>query len=260
MDNPSTPLADYFWIAGVDSISYNDTPLPQSPKKQQSLTQLDPAIAEDGEPPELDSDARLGNVNNAQRVEAQHSKHKRNRPSKSSGDSRSSIRTVEELDVTKSNRSSATIQANLHHHSKNYNSSSITPPASPVGLHVLNAEGMPPGFDFDQALYKYAAERETFLDDLTFSSGAKVQSRPPMVSPRAERIKADEDVSLMRNPIRSIKGSLRRKMTFRDMNSMKRQPIAARSGIFPEANIKLLHKLTTQAAQPRYGLLGLSND
>lgn len=44
MDASSAPLAHYFWIAGVESISYDDVALPQT-----SLP-VDTTIAEDGEP------------------------------------------------------------------------------------------------------------------------------------------------------------------------------------------------------------------
>ncbi|KAJ2907156.1 DENN domain-containing protein [Zalerion maritima] len=236
MDNPSTPLADYFWIAGVESISYQDTPLPQPPQQGQQVSmQVESTIAEDRES-DSDPESRANNANSTTGSDARHSKHNANRLSKSSVDSRTSIRTVEELDVTRSNRSSATIRANppppFTNTPNNLNGSSSNSNGqcpSPGGLGILTPETTSPGFDFDQALYKFAAERENFLDDLTFSSGAKVQSRPPMISPRVERIKADEDVSLMRNPIRSIKGSIRRKISFRDMNSTRRQPPATRT-------------------------------
>lgn len=180
-------------------------------------------------------EAKINNASSTPKADARHSKHNGKRLSKASVETRSSIRTVEETDVTKSNRSSATIRPSptplASTSGLNTNSfHGLSPTTNGLSAGILIPDGMPsPGFDFDSALYKFAAERETFLDELTFSSGAKVHSRQPMISPRAERIKADEDVSLMRNPIRSIKGSIRRKISFRDMNSVKRQPPTARS-------------------------------
>ncbi len=46
MDSSSTPLADYFWIAGIESITYDDG---------LSSTQVDDTIAEDGEGEEADT-------------------------------------------------------------------------------------------------------------------------------------------------------------------------------------------------------------
>lgn len=207
MENSTTPLADYFWIAGVESISYNDTPQPNN-------ASVESTIIEDGEPEEEPPTSQAKGT-------ARHSRQgSANRISKTSLDaSRFSIQTLEELDGnTRSNRSSATIR----------------PSNSPVFNGVPSGmEGGPfmGDFDFDKALLKFAAERENFLDDLSFSAGAKLQSRPPMINPRAERIRADEsDASGRRSPLRSIKGSIRRKMSFRDMNSMRKQPSIARPG------------------------------
>ncbi|TGJ78789.1 hypothetical protein E0Z10_g9973 [Xylaria hypoxylon] len=203
-------LADYFWIAGIESISYNDVPVPATPK------QLDITIAEDGEPDdESDTQAPpLGHKRTA-RHSRQNSNNRLSRASISN-----SIHTLEELDGnTRSNRSSATIRPN--------------PP--PAGLEI--PDGLVIDFDFDKALVKFAAERENFLEDLSFSAGAKTQTRPPMVNPRAERIKADEAANGKLSPLKSIRGSIRgsirRKISFRDMNSSRKQPSAPRPGMDP---------------------------
>lgn len=72
--------------------------------------------------------------------------------------------------------------------------------------------------DFDNALRKFASERDSFLSDLSLSAGAVVPSR---LKPRAktQRI-VGEDVGA---GLKSGVGSIRRRISFRDMNSMKRQ-------------------------------------
>jgi hypothetical protein len=85
------------------------------------------------------------------------------------------------------------------------------------------------GFDFDRALVKFANERENFLDNLSFSAGAPTRSRPPMTNPRADRLRVEEQQENIagpgrRSPLRSVGGSIRRRISFRDMNSAKRQP------------------------------------
>ncbi|PHH50196.1 DENN domain-containing protein [Ceratocystis fimbriata CBS 114723] len=215
MENPSTPLADYFWIAGVETISYGDPHQPET------------TIEEDVEA------ASSTNFRNSFRHSRQNSW---NRSSKISSDGRFSIHTLDELDTggTKSNRSSATIRpsnaatsstttSNTPEDAQNVTSATITTST------LFRDPTEDNGFDFDSALVKFAAEREVFLDDLTFSAGAKLHSRPPMITPRAERIKADElDPSGRRSPLRSIKGSIRRKMSFRDIHSSRKQPAAGR--------------------------------
>ncbi|PKS09686.1 hypothetical protein jhhlp_004306 [Lomentospora prolificans] len=229
MESASAPLADYFWIAGVESISYNDSPLP--------TPQVDSTIAED----ELEEVSEVNEpLNGNSRATARHSRQSstNNRLSKLSGDARFSVNTLEEVDGnTRSNRSSATIRP-----TNNGQLASATTPSS-EGPTMSD-------FDFDKALFKFAAEREHFLEDLSFTAGAKIQSRPPMVNPRAERIKADENDGLgRRSPLRSIKGSIkgsiRRKMSFRDMNSSRKQPITPKPGLSG-----LAHITTAAAAYP----------
>ncbi|KAK1754305.1 DENN domain-containing protein 5B [Echria macrotheca] len=217
MDNNLTPLADYFWIAGIETIAYDDGPGPQ----------LDDTIAEDGEVEELDT-----SVAASTRAKARHSRQ--NSANRLSNLSRLSVtpsvvtevRLADEVDGgTKSNRSSATIRPLPHP-----NTNGATNGANGTGMFLnFGPDGFPTDFDFDKALLKFAAERENFLDDLTFSAGAKIQARPPMINPRTERLKVAEegDQSGRISPLmRSIKGSIRRKMSFREMNSVRKQPQA----------------------------------
>ncbi|POR38122.1 DENN domain-containing protein [Tolypocladium paradoxum] len=218
MEGSSTPLADYFWIAGVESISYDDALPPANLPVESTIT-------EDGEPDEdaVGSQPRL--------TAARHSRqNSANRLSKISIDGRFSIHTLDEVDGnTNSNRSSATIKP-VKPAGTNGNASNGAPAEG--GHPGQGVQGLLMGdFDFDKALFKFAAEREYFLEDLSFTAGAKTQARPPMVNPRAERIRAEESVPSGRvSPLRSIKGSIRRKISFRDMNSMRKQPSSARPG------------------------------
>jgi hypothetical protein len=223
MDNSSTPLADYFWIAGIEHIAYDDVPAPQQSQ------QLDDTIAEDGEGEDTDT-----SVATPSRATARHSRqNSANRlstisklslsPSLSGGEGR----VLEDVDGnTRSNRSSATIRPIPP---PNFGTSNTNGSGGGEGIGF---DGFPADFDFDKALLKFAAERENFLDDLTFSAGAKIQSRPPMVNPRTEKLKAeDADASGRKSPLRSIRGSIRRKMSFRDMSSVRKQPMPPRAGM-----------------------------
>ena len=208
MASTSAPLADYFWIAGIENISFTDAPQPPPTPPVEST------IAEDGELQEDDASIKANS-----RATARHSRHNSvNLVSKLSLDGRFSVHTLEEVDGnTRSNRSSATIRPSQ---------------LGNTNGAVTDTTGGMSEFDFDKALIKFAAERENFLDDLSFSAGAKLQSRPPMVNPRAERIRADEiEPSGRRSPLRSVKGSIRRKMSFRDMTSLRRQPAAPKPGM-----------------------------
>lgn len=236
MESTSSPLADYFWIAGVESIAYDDGFGSQP---------FEEIIAEDGEGEEADASSVIPS-----RAQARHSRqNSANRLSTISKLSitpsvNNEVRSVDENDGnTKSNRSSATIRP-VPHPNTNTNSaannatngnSAASSSTSGAGIFGLGPDGFPPDFDFDKALFKFAAERENFLDDLTFSAGAKIQSRPPMVNPRTEKLKVEEgDQSGRMSPLmRSIKGSIRRKMSFREMTSVRKQPITPKAGKYP---------------------------
>lgn len=235
----STPLADYFWIAGIEQITYQD-PLPPSQPQQ-----VEETIEEHGEPDSSETEPADTQRNSAVlRSTARHSRQSStNRLSKLSLENRFSIATLDDFDGnTQSNRSSTTIRAPTQ---PQVTSPSTTNPANPLdgstptnGSNGTNGlpNGFPngagnglmnnPDFDFDQMLVRFAAERENFLEDLSFSAGAKLHTRPPMVNPRTEKLKADDaEASGRRSPMglrNSIKGSIRRKLSFRDMNSSVR--------------------------------------
>ena len=71
--------------------------------------------------------------------------------------------------------------------------------------------------DFENALKKFASQRDSFLSDLTLSAGAVVPNRPK-ARPKTQKI-VNEDAASRQSGV----GSIRRRISFRDMNSMKRQ-------------------------------------
>lgn len=80
---------------------------------------------------------------------------------------------------------------------------------------------------------KFANEREHFLDDLSFAAGAPPKM-PPVAAPPPSRTQAlkvedaeNSTPNSRRSQLRSVGGSIRRRISFRDMNSMKRQPSSA---------------------------------
>jgi hypothetical protein len=215
MDPTSAPLADYFWIAGIDSLSFGDAKPTSSSntidKSSNGLPTSPPieTTIEEGVEIEL-VDSILGS---APRPKARHSRNNSwQRLSRLSNDARNSIHSVELIDNSNSNRSSLTIRAG---------------PQAPINWTKIG-ESLAE-FDFDRALSKFAKERESFLEDLSFSAGTVLQSRPPMTN-RAERIKHDEsETNGRKSPFGKVGGSIRRKISFRDMNSMKRQTTISRA-------------------------------
>ena len=97
---------------------------------------------------------------------------------------------------TDSNRSSTTIKATPNNGS-----------STPV---VLNDD------DFDKALRRFASERDTFLSDLSLSAGVVVKSKP---RPKTQRIVGEDAAA-----VKSGMGSIRRRISMKDMSSVRRQP------------------------------------
>jgi hypothetical protein len=211
MDSTSAPLADYFWIAGIDSLSYSGSVF--GPPTANGAGPPSPSVEvtiEEGSEGEGAAPSQNGGAGTA-RATARHSRtNSWNRLSKLSIEARNSIH---EPDTPDSNRSSITIKASTN------------------GSATDNLSD----FDFDSALIKFANQRDSFLDDLSFSAGLPTPTRSPMTTnPRADRIRIEDGDILgstaRRSPLRSVGGSIRRKISFRDMNSMKRQPSLIRTG------------------------------
>ena len=97
------------------------------------------------------------------------------------------------------------------------NRSSTTIKASQLNGAGAGLGGLLNDTDFENALKKFATQRESFLADLTLSAGAVVSNRPKP-RPKTQKIVNDDDQRL-----KSGVGSLRRRISFRDMSSTKRQ-------------------------------------
>jgi hypothetical protein len=89
------------------------------------------------------------------------------------------------------------------------------------GIQVNGAGGLN-DHDFEKALRKFASERDSFLSDMSLSAGAVMPNRPKP-RPKTQKIVKDDAAGP-----KSAVGSIRRRISFRDMNSMKRQSSVAR--------------------------------
>lgn len=210
----SGPLADFFWIAGVDGKEIEDAYWKlrndyMSKRETNAGTAVSDTIEEDAE---LEDDNNDNNNNNSSNsgTAGTNNRNSYNRTSRLSNDARMSIRSADSSRAAgmNSNRSSMTIRA--------------TPGANePSETHLGD-------FDFDKALLKFASERESFLSDLSLTAGAITPNvKTPKPRPRVSKIVSD-DKPISSNPLKSGIGSVRRHMSFRDMNSVRRQPSIAR--------------------------------
>ena len=201
----STPLADFFWIAGVDSSDLLKTyaqlsraTLPKSPGG------LEDTIEED-------QDAEQSSVLESPRpISRSSTSDPWNRFSKISNGSSRQLKPLNgDTTGTASNRSSATIR--------------------PIQSDAPTAVDLMDDVDFENALRSFAADRESFLFDLNLSAGAITQSnRTTRQRPKTLKIKGDDTTAP--TGLKSSLGSVRRHMSFRDMNSIKRQSTIGRNG------------------------------
>lgn len=214
-EGSSTPLADYFWIAGLDGQDLLDAYIKLGegdPLKNGNANDLSGTIVED-EVAERDVSST---PESPRSPSTQSKRNSYQRLSRLSGDAQASIRSLDKVASpgTASARSSATIRAVL--------------PTSPCTSAVLSDA------DFDRALKKFAIERDSFFLDVNFSAGALTHSARPKPRPRTLRApNHDEHASGL---TRSI-GSVRKHMSFREMKSAKRQSVTARQSEFRAARL-----------------------
>lgn len=212
-DAPSTPLADYFWIAGLDGQDLLDTYVKLADVNQstnRASSDLNDIIVED-EAAEAEVSSLLESPRPASKQSKRNSYQRLSRQSQSDEThiSRESSNGI--LSGRSSARSSATIRC-------------VTSSFSPRPSTALS------DVDFDKALKNFANDRDSFFLDVNFSAGAVAQPNRPRPRPRTQKIVA-EDQSPGPSPglSRGI-GSVRRHMSFREMNSTRRQSSVARQG------------------------------
>ena len=200
-EQSSIPLADYFFISGIESSQVYDDRAQSSSIVTSSLAQpsVDETIEEDRA---LETDSIRPTSQDGLPQADRTRQRSRNRYS----ENRQSVGTIVGPDAkpTASNRSSATIK----------------------GLQ-LGGSGLSDQ-EFDIALRKFASERDSFLEEIQFTAGVAQQAsstptRPPR--PRPQRVsQANTDDG---NNLRSGVGSIRRRISTMQ-SSLKRQSSTAR--------------------------------
>ncbi|KAL4929557.1 dDENN domain protein [Aspergillus undulatus] len=213
-ETSTTPLADYFWIAGVDGSEVLETFRKLGDEyRMASATSPGPAFAdtieEDADAEDAHDSHFDGLVSRTNSVIGPRSSYQR--LSFRSEDSDPNANATSNTNGTHSNRSSMTIKGNAQ-------GSGAGGAPSPRASQFLGLED----FDFDKALVKFASERDSFLSDLSLSAGAITPQSRPRSRLRTQKITSEEpqQTGLLRSSI----GSVRRHMSFRDTHSMKRQP------------------------------------
>ena len=193
-DASSRPLADYFFIAGLETSQIYD---------ERSGNNSSPQVAATIEEGKAWGTGLTHNQSPTKPASPRAEDQKRR--SRYSFEARKSISStiaLPEISSPMSNRSSATIR-----------------PVAAVGGSGLNDE------DFEHALRKFANERDSFLEEIHVAAGAVTNTQPTKAvdptrhRPRTVRIKNAEEPPP--SGLRSGVGSLRRRLS--TMNGLKRQ-------------------------------------
>ena len=204
-EGSSAPLADYFFISGIESSQVYDERLqPNGIVSPLASPPVDETIEEDRA---LETDS----IRPTSQDGLPNGGSTRRRSGQRLSEHRQSVGTITGLDskptVTASNRSSTTIK----------------------GVNV-GGSGLS-DVDFENALRKFASERDTFLEEIQFSAGVTQQSRqtparprprPPRVS-QAPSVNGEDGIANLRSGV----GSIRRRLSTMQ-SSLKRQPSTAR--------------------------------
>lgn len=240
MDTMPKLLAEYFWIAGMDSNSYWNSQTSKNPAAIQ-IAHRTSLINEDlAEAKETEETSNSDTANAV--IQTPHT------PAGLQTDDGSYACLLSENQSIGENKTSSDLTpSRVSTLSTNSNGSSLTGTKrssqssnatitaehlksrpKPLGSDRDDVTGpyldvLPGDFDFDTALRKFATERENFLEDLSFSAGA-VQNHPRKPPPLNARIQKVMDSSSNASPSLSKSGSLRRRISLRDLNSMRRAP------------------------------------
>lgn len=207
----SRPLADYFWIAGLDSQQLVDAFAPQRWSHDLiDSNSSDFAIQEEATP----HDDGRSSILQSPRASIQRTRHARHdsyqRLSQLSDEARETIQSLDDAPYPRSNRSSLTIRPTT--------SGAGQAPIPEMTTTISDA-------DFDKAMKKFANDRDAFFLDLTFHPSQSSKPAPSKSRPKTQKIVVEDEAnpSLNRNF-----GSIRRHISFKDMSSTKRQPSMAR--------------------------------
>ncbi|KAJ9614267.1 hypothetical protein H2200_002403 [Cladophialophora chaetospira] len=208
----SRPLADYFWIAGLDSQQLVDAFSQQRWSHNTVNTNgsngLDSIIQE-----EVTAENDESSILQSPRASVSHSRRDSyQRLSQLSDEARGTIRSIDSATNSRSNRSSMTLRA-------------TGPTAVPHDARMSTAISE---VDFDKAMKKFATNRDEFYLDLNFNQPDTVKPKPTRSTNSRHKtqkiVGQDEGPAL---PSRNF-GSIRRHLSFKDMSSTKRQLSMAR--------------------------------
>lgn len=225
------PLADYFWIAGVDIHDLTEAYKPDAeardvppPIHDNLVTRtVDEIIEEDAAAEDSESSYADSPTLSTSKHSRQDSHQKLNRLSSN----RSSVQSIDKLSRLSSVHSNSTIRRVV---TSSHLPDSPTSPGAPKLSTDIRVSALISDADLEKVLRRYTKDKDAFYLDLSVKPPAPMEKRrlksTSKARPRTQRIVA-EDLESTPSPNRTL-GSVRRHMSFKDLNSTKRAPSIAR--------------------------------
>lgn len=214
------PLADYFWIAGVDTHDLTEA-YKRDLEDRDAPPTLDTLVIQEDTAAE-ESTSFTDSPTLSTKHSRQGSLHKVPRlPS-----ARSSIQSIDKLSRLSSVQSNSTIRRVI---TSNHQPPSPTSPGIPKLTTDVRVSTLLSDADLERVLRKYTKDKDAFYHDIGPKPQISQEKRSKSISkprPRTQRIVAEE-LDAAPSPSRTL-GSVRRHISFKDMNSTKRAPSIAR--------------------------------
>ncbi|KAL2434824.1 DENN domain-containing protein [Exophiala dermatitidis] len=200
----SGPLADYFWIAGLDTQQLIDAF--SQPRWSYQSPDNNPVV-ESAIKEEAAAENDQSSILQSPRNSIRHARHNSyQRLSQLSDEAKSAIQSLEEATRPRSNGSVATLR-----------------PVAPLPSTRMSSAFTEA--DFENAIQKFTSDRDAFFVDLTFNPTEPSKPSRAKSQAKTQKIVAQDEPSPTLN--RNF-GSIRRHLSFKDMASAKRQPSLAR--------------------------------
>jgi len=225
----SLPLADYFWIAGLDGQQLVEAYAPsrRSTELSDATNGIENVIHEEpGIEPETSSILPSPRQSTWRAGKDSHEGR-----SQLPDEAPDSVPSVDGSVNVRSNRSSLTVRP-------------VVAPGPRMSSAMSEA-------DFENALNKFALDRDTFFLDLNFSMDNSANPSRTKSRRQTQKIVVPEEFNPV--PTRSF-GSIRRHLSFRDMTSTRLQPSVARRGEYHRRpSMSVLTRLFLQCRPGRRG-------
>lgn len=222
------PLADFFWIAGVDAHDLTEA-FKLNAEDHGVLSNRDSALyrtVDETIQEDAAAEERALSIIDSPGVSIKHSRQDSHQIPSRHPSTRSSVNSFDRLSRLSSVKSNSTVRRVA---TSSHDPPSPKSPNAPIITTDVRVSALLSDADLEKVLRRFTKDRDAFYFDLSVKSEiSPVKRKQSVAKPRlrTQRIVAEE-LDSGPSPSRTL-GSVRRRMSFKDLNSAKRQPSIAR--------------------------------